>query len=49
MTQLTPEEDKAAAEAPKGTLAILLVYALIMVAGWCLMFFGYFLPHGSVQ
>lgn len=49
MSQLTPEEKKAAAEAPKGTMAILLIYAAIMTAGWFFMFFGYFLPHGPVQ
>lgn len=49
MSQLTPEEEKAIAESPKGTWAILLVYAVIMIASWLLMFFGYFLPHGAVQ
>jgi len=49
MSQLTPEEEKAIAESPKGTWAILLIYAAFMVAGWCYMFFGYFLPHGAVQ
>lgn len=49
MSQLTPEQEKAIAEAPKGTWAILIVYALISTAGWLWMFFGYFLPHGAVQ
>lgn len=49
MSQLTPEEKKAIAESPKGTWAILLVYAALMTVGWLLMFFGYFLPHGTVQ
>lgn len=50
MKELTQEEKEAAiAEAPKGTWAILLVYAAFMVLGWLYMFFGYFLPHGSVN
>ena len=50
MTELTPEEqEKAIAEAPKGTWAILLVYAIAMTLGWLYMFFGYFVPHGPVS
>jgi len=49
MSQLTPEEEKIVAQSPKGTYAILLIYAVTMVAGWLFMFFGYFLPHGPVQ
>ena len=50
MVELTPEEQaKAIAEAPKGTWAILLVYAVLMVFGWLYMFYGFFLPHGPVN
>ena len=50
MVELTPKEQEAAiAEAPKGTWAILLVYAIFMVLGWLYMFYGYFLPHGPVN
>ena len=43
MVELTPEEQaKAIAEAPKGTWAILLVYAVLMVLGWLYMFYGFF-------
>jgi hypothetical protein len=50
MVELTQKEQEAAiAEAPKGTWAILLVYAVFMVLGWLYMFFGYFLPHGPVN
>ncbi len=50
MVELSPEEQKKAiAEAPKGTFAVLLVYALLMGAGWLLMFFGFFLSHGPVN
>jgi len=49
MVELTPEEkEKAIAEAPKGTMAILLVYAVIMVLGWLSMFYV-FLDHGPVN
>jgi hypothetical protein len=43
------EQEKAIAEAPKGTWAILLVYAVLMVLGWLYMFYGYFLHHGPVS
>ncbi len=50
MPQLTPEQERQAiAEAPKGTWAILIVYALIMSAAWAYMFFGLFLSHGPVN
>ena len=50
MIELTQEEQEAAiAEAPKGTWAILLVYAIFMVLGWLYMFYGYFLSHGPVN
>ena len=50
MVEMTPEEQqKAIAEAPRGTWAVLLVYLLFMIVGWAAMFFGYFLPHGPVR
>lgn len=50
MIELSKEEQEAAiAEAPKGTFAILLVYAVLMVLGWLYMFYGYFLSHGPVN
>lgn len=49
MVELTPEEkEKAIAEAPKGTMAVLLVYAVIMVLGWLSMFYV-FLENGPVN
>ncbi|MGV6858056.1 MAG: hypothetical protein ACWA5X_03695 [bacterium] len=49
MRQLTPEEqEKAIAEAPKGTWALLLAYAAMMAVGWGLMF-ALFLSHGAVN
>ncbi len=50
MVELTREEqEKAIAEAPKGTMAVLLVYAVLMVLGWLYMFYGLFIPHGPVN
>lgn len=50
MVELTPEEKEAAiAEAPKGTWAILVVFAIIMAVGWLYMFYGYFMSHGPVN
>ncbi|HXV62359.1 MAG TPA: hypothetical protein VEK15_16780 [Vicinamibacteria bacterium] len=31
---------------PRGTLAILLVYALLFALGWLLLYYGEFLPRG---
>ncbi len=43
------EQEKAIAEAPRGTFAVLLVYAVIMGLGWLYMFYGFFLSHGPVH
>lgn len=43
------EEDPlppAAFEHPKGTLAIVLIYAALFVLGWIALYFGEFLPRG---
>lgn len=49
MARLTPEQETAIADAPKGTWTVLLVYAALMMAGWAFMFFGLFLKHGPVS
>jgi hypothetical protein len=50
MSQLTPEEEeKILHSPPKGTYALLLVFALIMGFGWALLFFGRFLMHGPIS
>lgn len=50
MTELSQEErEKAIAEAPKGTWAILSVYVVLMAVGWLYMFYGFFLSHGAVH
>jgi hypothetical protein len=50
MSELTPEEEKRILETPpKGTWALMLLLALGLLAGWLLMYFGRFLPHGPVS
>ena len=50
MNQLTPEEEQKLLESsPKGTFAVLLVFAALMAAGWAFMFFYMFLEHGPVN
>jgi hypothetical protein len=45
----TPEEKALLAEAPKGTYALMAIIAALLFAGWALLFFGRFLPHGPVR
>jgi hypothetical protein len=33
-------------EHPRGTLAIVLIYALLFALGWLLLYYGEFLPRG---
>ena len=50
MSQSTPEEEKQAIDSsPKGTFALLLLFAALMVAGWAFLFFFRFLAHGPVN
>jgi hypothetical protein len=50
MSQLTPEEEHAVLHSkPVGTFALLLVFAVLMLAGWGFMFFYMFLQHGPVN
>jgi hypothetical protein len=39
-------EEPAVGEHPKGTLAIVLIYALLFALGWLLLYYGEFLPRG---
>ena len=49
MNQLTPEEeDKILHSPPKGTCAMLLVFAAIFAAAWVFMFI-LFKSHGPIQ
>jgi hypothetical protein len=36
-------------DAPKGTLALMIVVAVLLFAGWALLYFGRFLGHGPVR
>ncbi len=50
MSQLTPEEEqKILNSPPKGTFALLLLFGILMFAGWAFMFFTMFLEHGPVN
>ena len=50
MSQLTPEEEhKILHSKPVGTYALLLLFAVLMVAGWVFMYFYMFLQHGPVN
>jgi hypothetical protein len=49
MSALTPEEQQAIKDAPKGTFALMLLLAVGMAAGWAYMFFFMFLQHGPVS
>lgn len=44
-----PEREVTAADVghPRGTLAILLIYALLFGLGWMALFFFEFLPRGA--
>ena len=49
MSQLTPEEEeKILHSLPKGTFALLLVFAAIFAAAWAFMFI-LFMSHGPIQ
>jgi hypothetical protein len=50
MNQLTPEEQQRILQGPpKGTFALLMVFAALFFGAWLYMYFGMFLPHGPVR
>ena len=50
MTNLTPEEEeKILKGAPKGTFALLLVFAVLFMGGFMYMYLYMFLAHGPVN
>jgi len=50
MSQVTPEEEeKILHGAPKGTFALLLVFAALFMGGWLYMYFFMFLPNGPIH
>lgn len=46
---LTADDEARLADAPKGTLALMIVVVLLLFAGWALLYFGRFLSHGPVR
>jgi hypothetical protein len=49
MARLTREEEELLADAPKGTYALMLLVAALLLAGWLYFYFGDFLRHGPVR
>ena len=50
MSQLTPEQEQEILDSPpKGTFALMLLFGVLMFAGWAFMFFYMFLAHGPVN
>lgn len=49
MSDLSPQEQEAIKDAPKGTYALMVLLAIAMSAGWAYMFFFMFLKHGPVS
>ena len=45
----TAEEKARLAEAPKGTFALMIIVAVILFAGWALLYFGRFLGAEPVR
>ena len=45
----TPEEKARLADAPRGTLALMIVVAALLFAGWAVLYFGRFLGNGPVR
>ncbi len=49
MSNLTPEEQEAIKDAPKGTFALMILLAVALAGGWAYMFFFMFVQHGPVS
>jgi hypothetical protein len=50
MSRLTREEQQAIlASQPKGTFALLLVFAVLFMAGWLLLYFARYMAIGPVS
>lgn len=50
MSNLSPEQEQEILNsAPKGTFALLLLYAAMFMGGWLFMYFAMFLKHGAVH
>lgn len=50
MRKLTPEEKQGILEnPPRGTFALLLIFAVLFLAGWLLLYFGRYMVLGPVS
>jgi hypothetical protein len=49
MAPPTPEEKTVLAEAPRGTYVLMLLVAVVLFAGWAILYFGRFLGAGPVR
>ncbi len=49
MSDLSPEQQEAIKDAPKGTYALMLLLGAALALGWAFMFFFMFLKHGPVS
>lgn len=47
--QNSKEERKILESSPRGTMTLLMVFAVAMILGWLYMYFGMFLTHGPVN
>ena len=45
----TPEQKALLAEAPKGTYVLMVIVAVLLFAGWAILYFGRFLANGPVR
>jgi hypothetical protein len=50
MGDLSEEERKKVLESsPKGTMTLLVIFAIATILGWLYMYFGMFLTHGPIN
>ena len=45
----TPEEKALLADAPRGTYLLMVIIAVLLFAGWAILYFGRFLGNGPVR
>ena len=50
MRKLTPEEKQGVLKSPpRGTFTLLLIFAVLFLAGWLLLYFGRYMVLGPVS
>lgn len=50
VSKLTPEEKRGIPESPpRGTFTLLLVFAVLFMAGWLLLYFGRYMVLGPIS